>query len=132
MRDHRSDEGNRDRLVTVIFSLSVVGSLIFDAAHAWFWQRAHDTAPIAALLVLVLVAALLRRHRFAWWIFLIVGVAGLPSWVVQGVRKGVSAGFLLGLVLGLLQLALLLSVPARRYVGVGRWRGRQPVGVGEA
>lgn len=130
MSDHRSEEGRRDRLVAVLFALSVVGSLIFDAAHAWFWQRAHDTAPVAALFVLLFVAALLRRHRFAWWIFLIVNLAGIPSWVVHGVSKGVSAGFLLGLVLGLVQLALLLSVPMRRYVGVGRWRGRQPVGVG--
>jgi hypothetical protein len=82
--------------------------------------------------VLLLVAALLRGHRFAWWIVLIVNVAGVPSWVVHGVNKGVSAGFLLGLVLGLVQLALLLSVPMRRYVGVGRWRGRQPVAVGRA
>jgi hypothetical protein len=132
MSDHQSEEGQRDRLVAVIFSLSVVGSLIFEAAHAWFWQRAHDTAPVAALFGLLLVAALLRRHRFAWWIFLIVNAAGVPSWLVHGVNRGVSAGLLLGFVLGFLQLALLLSVPMRRYVGVGRWRGREPVGVGGA
>jgi uncharacterized membrane protein len=102
------------------------------SSQSLFWQRAHDTAPVAALFVLLLVAALLRRHRFAWWIFLIVNVAGVPSWVVHGVNKGVSAGFLLGLVLGLVQLALLLSVPMRRYVGIGRWRGRQPVAAGRA
>jgi hypothetical protein len=131
VRDLRSTLGNRDRLVPAIFSLSVVGTLIFDAAHAWFWQRAHDTAPVAAVLVLALVAALLRRHRFAWWIFLIIGVAG-ASWIVHGVSKGVGAGFLFGLVLGVVQLALLLSVPMRRYVGVGRWRGSQPVGISGA
>jgi len=132
VRDHRSLLGNRDRVVAAIFALSVVGTLIFDAAHAWFWQRAHDTAPVAAVLVLALVAALLRRHRFAWWIFLIAGVAGVPSWIVHGVSKGVGAGFLFGLVLGVVQLALLLSVPMRRYVGVGRWRGSQPVGLSGA
>lgn len=132
VRNHRPEAENGDRLVTVIFSAIVVGSLIFDATHAGFWQRAHDTAPLAALLVLVLVVALLRRHRFAWWLFVIVGVARLPSWVAHGVSKGVSAGFLLGLVVGLVELALLLSVPMRRYVGVGRWRGRQPVEVGAA
>jgi hypothetical protein len=130
VRDYRTEVGNRDRLVAVIFSLSVVGTLIFDAAHAWFWQRAYDTAPVAALLVLALVAALLRRLRFAWWIFLIVGVAGLPSWVVHGVSEGVSAGFVLGLVL--VQVALLLSLPMRRYVGVGRWHSRQPLEVSGA
>ncbi len=87
MGDHRSLLGNRDRVVAAIFALSVVGTLIFDAAHAWFWQRAHDTAPVAAVLVLVL---------------------------------------------GVVQLALLLSVPMRRYVGVGRWRGSQPVGLSGA
>jgi hypothetical protein len=85
---------------------------------------------VAALLGLVSVGALMRRHRFAWWIFLVVCVSGIPSWIVHGVSKGVGDGFLLGLVLGLVQVALLLSVPMRRYVGVGRWRSRQPVGVG--
>lgn len=104
-------------------------SLIFDATHASFWRRAHDTAPVAALLTLLLVAALLRRHRFACWVFVIVGVTGLPSWVAHGVVKHVTTGFVVGLGVGLFELAMLLSVPMRRYVGVGRWRGRQRVGI---
>jgi hypothetical protein len=67
-----------DRVVAVAFALIVVGGLIFDAAHRWFWTRSHDVALVAALLLLLLVVASLCRHRFAWWIFVIASVTGLP------------------------------------------------------
>jgi hypothetical protein len=124
-----NDSHVADRFVAVAFALIVVGGLIFDAAHAWFWTRAHDVAPVAALLVLLLVAALLRRHRFAWWIFVIASVTGVPSWIVRGLTHHVTIGFGLGLLVGIVELALLLSLPMRRYVGVARWRDRSPVGI---
>lgn len=127
MSDRRTIDENDGRLVAIIFALTVVGTLIFAAAHEWFWQRAHDTAPVAALLVLALVGLLLRGHRFAWWIFVLAGTTGVPWWVAHGVTKHVTAGFVVGLVLGLVELALLLCVPMRRYIGVGRWRdARRP------
>jgi apolipoprotein N-acyltransferase len=111
-----------DRRIVVVFSMLVVGSLVFDATHRWFWQHAHDTAPVAALVMLLLVAALLRRHAFAWWLFLILSLTSLPWWVAV---RHISAASVMGLLVGLAEFGLLLSVPTRRYVGVGRWRGHQ-------
>jgi hypothetical protein len=61
---------------------------------------------------------------------MIVSVVGFPSWVTHYVKKGVGVGFVISLTLTIVQLALLLSPTMRRYVGVGRRRSRQPVGVG--
>jgi hypothetical protein len=116
-----------DRLVAVVFSALVFGSLVFDATHHWFWQRAHGVAPVAALLLLLLAAALLRRHAFAWWLFLILSLTSLP-WSVA--VRHLSAASVVGILVGVTELGLLLSVPLRRYVGVGRWRGHQPVRMG--
>ena len=128
IRTMRAGEVRNDRFFAIGFASIVVGSVIFDATHAWFWQRAHETAPVAALLVFALVAALLRRHRFAWWIFLIVGATSLPPWVAHGLTKHVNVGFVVGLLLGFLELVILLSVPMRRYMGVGRWSRAGHVG----
>src|SRR5713101_3768972 len=93
-----------DRRVVVIFSVLVAGSLVFDATHDWFWQRAHDTAPVAGLLILLLVAALLRRHAFAWWLFLIVSLTSLPWWVAI---RHLNAASVMGFLVGLAELGLL-------------------------
>jgi hypothetical protein len=115
------------RAVAVLFALVVLGTVIFDAARASFWQRRHDMAPVAALLLLLLAVALLRRHRWAWWIFLLVGFAGVPSWVAYHILRHLTLGSMIGLIVGLLELVLLLSSPMRQYVRVGRWRKPQPV-----
>jgi uncharacterized membrane protein len=113
-----------DRAVAMVFAVFVVASLAVDAGHRTFWQRAHDTAPVAGIVMLLLVVALLRRHRWAWWIFLIASVAGLPSFIVYRVVRDGNWTTVVGLIVGLVQLALLLSKPMRRYVGIGR--SRQP------
>jgi hypothetical protein len=103
--------------VPVVFALLSVGTLIYDAAHAWFWQRAHDTAPAAALVILLLLALLLRRHRFAWWVFLVFSGTGLVTWVAHASTGQISSGWIVGGVLGVVEFALLVSPSMRRFVG---------------
>jgi hypothetical protein len=77
----------REQVVAATFALIVVGSLIVDATHSWFWQRSHDVAPVAAVLLLVFLEALLRGHRWAWRVFLIIGVAGLVTCAIDGTNE---------------------------------------------
>ena len=98
-----------------------IGTLIFDASHAWFWQHAHDTAPVAAALILVLLGLLLLRRRFAWWVFVAFSGIGLVSWLTHVSSHEITAGWLAGGLLGLVEFGLLVSPPMRRFV---RLRGR--------
>ena len=110
-----------DWRVPAAFSALSVCVLIYDASHAWFWQRAHDTAPVAAVLILLLVALLLRRSRVAWWVFVLFGVIGLVSWPIHMATHHVSAAWVLGALVGVFQLGPLLSPAMRRFV---LFRGR--------
>jgi hypothetical protein len=74
---------SEDWRIPVLFSLIPVGSVVYAAAHAWFWQRAHDTVWAAAPLLLVLTALLLRRSRLVWWFWVIASGAGVVTWVVD-------------------------------------------------
>jgi len=107
--------------VPVAFVVLSVGTLIYDAAHAWFWQRAHNMAPAAALLILLLLGFLLLRWRFAWWVFVVFSGAGLVTWVAEAPTHEVSSGWVVGGLLGLVEFGLLVSAPMRRFVG---FRGR--------
>lgn len=117
-----------DRLVAIVYALCTVAGLIFDAAWAAFVGVHGQGAGFAivfsvvAAIVLLLTRALLRRRRFAWWTFVILGVASLPLWSANHLGHGVSVEFVFGLVWGGVQLMLLVSRPMRRYVGVGRYR----------
>jgi hypothetical protein len=98
------------------FAALSVGVLIYDAAHASFWQRAHDTAPMAAMLVLLLVGLLLRRSRFAWWVFALFSGIGLVTWPIHAASHPVSAAWIVGALVGVVQFGLLVSPPMRRWV----------------
>src|SRR3954467_6048692 len=85
--------------VPTAFVLLSVGTLFYEAAHGWFWQRAHDTAPVAGAIILLLLALLLRRHRFAWWVFVLVSGSGLVTWVQHAFGNQISTGWVVGGVL---------------------------------
>ena len=114
----------REWTIPVAFALLVIGSVIYAAAHPWFWQRAHDVAPIAGLLVLVLVALLLLRWRFAWWVFAVMSVGGEITWIAAAAEGHFGVHWLIEGLLGLLELALILSPPTGRFV----WRHPAPSG----
>ena len=103
--------------VPAVFAVLVVGSLIYEAAHVWFWQRAHDMVWLAAPLLLVLLGLLLRRSRFAWWVFVVMSGAELVTWVVDMSSHAVTAQWVIGGLVGLVQFGLLVSRPMRRFVG---------------
>jgi hypothetical protein len=108
--------------VPAAFAALTVGTLLYNAAHTWFWQRAHEMAWLAApTLLLLLCLLLLRRSRVAWWIFVSFGVVGLVSWPIEAARHHVTAGWILGALVGSLELGLLVSPHMRRFV---RFRGR--------
>ena len=105
----------------VAFALLVIGGLVYSASHAWFWQRKHDMAWIAAPLVLILVCLLLRRSRIAWWVFVVFSGVGLVTWVLRDAGGGVSTGWVVGGLVGLVEFGLLVSPPMRRFM---RFQGR--------
>jgi hypothetical protein len=107
--------------VPAAFALLSVGTLAYDALHAWFWQRAHDTAPVAAALILILLGLLLRRSRLAWWVFVVFAGIGLVTWVAHVSAHWTSTGWVVGGVVGLIEFGLLVSPSMRRFV---RFRGR--------
>lgn len=95
--------------------------MAYDAAHSWFWKRAQDSAPVAALLMLLLIGLLLRRSRFAWWVFAVFAGIGLITWPIHAARHHVNAGWVVGALIGVVQFGLLVSPSMRRFV---RFRGR--------
>ena len=107
--------------VPAAFALISLGTLIYDAAQPWFWQRAHATAPVAGALLLFLLSLLMRRRRFAWWVFVVFSGIGLVTWVAHVSGHQMSTGWVVGGLLGLVEFGLLVSPPMRRFV---RFRGR--------
>lgn len=103
------------------FALFPVAAVVFAAAHARFWQRAHETAWVAAPLILVLTWLLLRRSRVVWWLFAIASGSGLVTSLVHLSIDPVTTVDAVGGLISAVQLALLLSPPMRRFV---RFRGR--------
>jgi hypothetical protein len=115
----RGKAWDTDQVVAAVFVAIAVGSLIVEAAQAPFWGRRRDVEPAGAALELLVLVALLRRHRWAWWIFVLASVWGLPSFVIYGVVHGPGWTTAVGLIIGLVELALLFSTPMRRFVRSG-------------
>lgn len=81
------------------------------AAHSWFWEHEHSTAPVAAAIWIALLVALLLRKRWAWWLLIVFQSAILISFVFD--FTDIAA-----LLLNIASFGVLLSGPMRRYVGV--------------
>ena len=95
------------------FVVLAVAPFAYAAAHSWFWQREHSMAPLATVLFLILLVALVRgRYRWAWMLFAVVYVAGLAGWAFD-VRR-FEPRTLLFLAVNVGALALLLSPQMRR------------------
>jgi hypothetical protein len=110
-----------DRRVVGAFVVLAVAPFAYAAAHSWFWQREHSMAPLATVLFLVLLVALVRgRYRWAWLLFALASVAALAGWPFDAHRFETRTLLFLAVNLG--TLALLVSPPMRR-------RLKRPVGL---
>ena len=109
--------------VPIAWAVLQVAPLVIEVARPPSWHRPHGyaEAPIAVALVLVLVLAVLRRSRVAWWILVVLSFGAYASWVKQVSDHGLGVAWVLSSVLSLVSFFLLLSTPMRRFV---RIRGR--------
>jgi hypothetical protein len=105
--------------VPIAFTVLIVSGLVYSAAHAWFWQRAHDVAWLAAPLILLLLVLLLRRSQVVWWIFVSVFGVGVITDLAHVFSGHVSAGWVIGAAVGLVEFGLLVSPAMRGFVRLG-------------
>jgi hypothetical protein len=96
-------------LVVASYVVLAAAPFVLAATHAWFWEHDHSTAPVAGVLVAVLLVALVLRQRWAWWLQVVFEAAILISFAFD--FTAVSA-----LLWNLASLALLVSPPMRRNV----------------
>lgn len=108
--------------VPIAFAVVWVVPSVVELARPSLWERAPIFGlAVSVALVIVLVGALLSRSRAAWWILVVSYVAAVATWVQHIVSKGVGTGWTLLGVVTLVNFALLISAPMRRFV---RLRGR--------
>jgi hypothetical protein len=110
---HSAVGGSRDRPVVGAFVVLAAAPFAYAASHSWFWQREHSMAPLATALFLVLLIALVRgRYRWAWLLFALASLAALAGWPFDA--HPFETRTLLFLVVDAGTLALLLTPPMRR------------------
>jgi len=108
--------------VPIAFAVVWVVPFVVEVARPSLWERAPLFGlAVSVALFIVLVGALLSRSPAAWWILVVIYVAAVATWVQHVVSKGVGTAWTLWGVLTLVNLALLMSAPMRRFV---RLRGR--------
>jgi hypothetical protein len=109
--------------IPIAFAVVWVVPLVVAVARPSWWEQTHGhvEAPIALALLVVLVAWLLRRSRVAWWIFVVVYVGAIPTWIHHVYTQGLGIAWAFWGVLTLVNFVLLVSAPMRRFV---RLRGR--------
>ena len=109
-------------IVTLLVLLYVL-TLVRAATDADFWR---GIAPAATLVIWGVVAALVLRHRWAWWLLVVFQativiscVIDFPGWLASGLNA--------------LTLGLLLTPQIREYTRVSRLTalGTEPVPPGQ-
>jgi hypothetical protein len=74
----------RAQAVVGAFVVLAVGPLVWQASKSSFWSPEHSTAPIATLIYLAMVGAMVfRRARWAWIILVLLHGAVLVGWVID-------------------------------------------------
>jgi hypothetical protein len=82
---------------------------VFAATHAWFWNGERPLAPASVIVVGVLLAALLSRHRWAWWILVVFNGFVVISYLWEWTNVP-------NFVINVVSFAALVSPPTRRFV----------------
>jgi hypothetical protein len=93
-------------------AVSATPFVIAATQHA-FWEHEHDMAPVVTLLFAGLLVALVRRHRWAWLVLVVLDGALLVSFAFDFTSVGAFLRVLAG-------FALVCSPQMRRYVQGGR------------
>ena len=96
-------------LAAWVYVVLVSGPFVFAATHAWFWNGERPFAPVSALVFAIVLIALLSRHRWAWWVLVILNGVVVISYLWEWTNA-------ISFVANLASLALLSSTPIRRYV----------------
>jgi hypothetical protein len=105
----------RERLVLAVFVLLAVVPFAIAASSRSFWAEEHSMAPAAtAFYVAILVARVVGRYRWAWFLLALVYVSGVIGWAFDDQRLEPMRAFL-G-VIALATLVLLGSAPMRRHL----------------
>jgi len=99
-------------VIYAVHGFAVVGP---SAKHPGRWELGFALA--FGLLGVVPTVAILRRHRWAWILSVLLFGSALVQYAFQG-------GRIVAFILQVAAVALLLSRPMRQYVGIrlGHWR----------
>jgi hypothetical protein len=105
-----------ERLLLGLYLLLSVAPFVW-AALTWddFWS---SVAPFSTLLALAVLLALLRRHRWAWALLVLLDASVILSYLWDPAD-------VVALAMAIARLGLLLSPPIRSYVG-SRHRSPRP------
>jgi hypothetical protein len=106
-------EGRWTTAIVTLLVLTYVLPLVRAATDADFWR---GVAPVATFVIWGVVAALVLRHRWAWWLLVVFQVAiviscviDFPGWLASAVNA--------------LALVLLLTPQIREYTRISRRTG---------
>jgi hypothetical protein len=107
----------------IAFAALWVVRLVVAVARPSWWNRLHGhvEALLALLVLLALLGWLLRRSFVAWWIFVVIYVASIPTVIQHVVDYGLGVAWTTSALLTVASFVLLVSAPMRRFVG---FRGR--------
>src|SRR4051794_36503699 len=110
-------EGVGEWRVPIAFTVLWVGPFVAAIARPSWWERASVPALVFAIaLTIVLNGALLTRSRAAWWILVILYVIGVVRVIQDGAGHRLGVASTLWGMLTLVNFALLVSAPMRRFV----------------
>lgn len=109
----------------IAFAVVWIVPFVVAIARPSFWARVDGHGYIGVALsfalFVVLIGALLQRSRAAWWIFVLIYLGNFVQSGRHIASHGLGTTWVVYGVLGLVNFALLISAPMRRFVGL---RGR--------
>lgn len=108
------------RVPVAFVVLWVVPLLVADSLLVLTHGRVAVVAvALSLLLALAGAQALLRRSHVAWWLLVVLFVAGVAEWVYHVATHGLGDQWTLWGVLTFVNFGLLVSAPMRRFVRLG-------------
>lgn len=114
--------GKTESALLVAYCILAVAPFAYAATRSEFWEPEHSMAPVATLIYLVVVTALVvGRRRWAWFLLALLYAAGVIGWIFDPRRF--RAKTIVFEAIAVATLALMVSPPLRH-------RLRRPVRLG--